>query len=154
MTREGDPEWAASAWAYLKRPSPKVFGGLAEEALAEWLGADPRRSTDHDLCLGSMEIEVKAATSHHGLVVFNQIRAEQRYTHVLFLAFMPHDVRGWLATKDVAAAVSLPQHRRDEQIRMLRYALAAPPAGLLPRSGALDELRAILPASHAFPWPA
>jgi hypothetical protein len=143
-------EWAESEWSYLKRPSPTVFGSVIEQAVAEWLGAGPRTSTGNDLTLHGLKIEVKAATSRGGCVVFNQIRPGQDYSHVLLIGFLPDDVRGWLMGHADAAQASSPQHAGLDDTRMLRFNVDAPPPLAKPSSGMLHELRALLPSPETF----
>ena len=152
MLVPSDEEWANSKWLFLKRPSPKVFGGLVEDAVQDWLGASSRASSDHDIRLGSMRIEIKAATSNRGKFIFNQIRADQDYSHALLVGFTPTDARAWLMTKDAALAASKPQHARSAGIRVLIFALDDPPASARPRDGSLAGLRVMLPGSEAFPF--
>lgn len=145
-----DPEWASSKWSYLKRPSPTVFGSIIEQSVIEWLGAGPRTSTGNDLTLRGLKLEVKGATSRDGGVVFNQIRPGQDYSHVLLIAFLPDDVRGWVMDHADAAEASSPQHAGLADTRILRFRVESPPPLARPASGMLHELRALLPGPETF----
>jgi hypothetical protein len=112
--------WTGKANAWIRELAPGSVGKVGEDLVLELVGGarSPNNKSGYDISCGEMLIEVKLSTvvvmSGYPILVWRQIRPDDPYTHICFIAVYPEDVRAFLVPKEeIPSDVMKHQHGRD-----------------------------------------
>jgi len=119
----GDPDWAGSRNEWVKSLASGKKGKVGENLVSAVLGAAPAKNNKagYDLALDGMRIEVKLACTGkkngYPYIQWPQIRPEDPYTHIAFVAVYPDKTRVFLVPKeDIPEEAMLHMHGRDKSL--------------------------------------
>jgi hypothetical protein len=118
-----DSQWANSRNEWIKILPPVTKGKIGEKIALRLL--DAKQAIDnkqgYDVYTTDMRVEVKLACSGtmggYSAIMWRQIRPNDPYTHIFFIAVYPHKIRAFLVPKDsIPSSALLHQHGRGKTL--------------------------------------
>ena len=115
--------WAGAPNAWVRALSPSAVGTIGEALALKVLGgtATKNNTIGYDIDLDGKRIEVKLSTvvmsNGYPILRWRQIRPNDPYTHICFIAVYPHKARMFLVPKEaIPNEVLKHQHGRGQSL--------------------------------------
>ncbi len=102
---EASPFWEGSRNEWMRSLSTTTFGTITEQLAEKVLGGTrcPNNRTGFDLLVEEKKVEIKAnrvsIMNGRPMISWKNIRPSDPYTHILFIAIYPNDVRMFLVPR-------------------------------------------------------